>query len=78
MTMHNTQRGPRAYRITLQGLVDEDFVAAFCPPETDLVHDDGVTVLSNIQADQASMVGLVRHLHNLGLTILALESQERP
>lgn len=74
MTMHNTQQGLRAYRITIQGLVDEDFVAAFCPPETDLIHHDGITVLSNIRADQTSIVGLIRQLHNLGCTILALES----
>jgi hypothetical protein len=64
----------RIYCLTLQGGVDEEFVAAYCPAGTTLTRAGAVTCLANIHADQTSIVGLVRHLHNLGCTILALES----
>jgi len=64
----------RIYCITLQGGVDEEFVAAYCPTGTTLTHAGDVIRLANIHADQTSIVGLVRHLHNLGCIILALES----
>ena len=74
MTAHTSQQDQRVYRITLRGRIDEEFVEAYCPPETVLACEGGAAILSNIQADQAGIVGLVRHLHNLGYTILALES----
>jgi hypothetical protein len=49
-------------------------VEAYCPPETVLACEGEAATLSNIHADQSAIVGLVRHLHNLGCTILALES----
>ncbi|MGQ9816281.1 MAG: hypothetical protein ACUVR3_14310 [Candidatus Roseilinea sp.] len=64
----------RIYCLTLQGGVDEEFVAAYCPAGTALIRAGDVIRLANIHADQASIIGLVRHLHNLGCTILALES----
>jgi len=54
--------------------VDEEFVAAYCPPGTVLICDGDTSRLTEIRADQAGIVGLLRHLHNLGCTILALES----
>jgi hypothetical protein len=74
MTAHTSQQNQRIYRITLRGPVDEEFVAAYCPAGTALTCDGDAANMSNIQADQAGIVGLVRHLHNLGYTILALES----
>ena len=73
MTAHTNQQDQQIYRITLRGQIDEEFVTAFFPPETVLACDGDATCLSNIQADQASIIGLVRQLHNLGCTILALE-----
>jgi len=64
----------RIYCLTLQGGVDEEFVAAYCPAGTTLTCTEDVIRLANIRADQTSIVGLVRHLHNLGCVILALES----
>lgn len=74
MSVHTNQQGLRAYRITIQGLLDEEFVTTYCPPETRITCEGDMTRLSNIQADQTTIVGLVRQLHNLGCTILALES----
>ena len=74
MTAHTSQQDQQVYRITLRGQIDEAFVEAYCPPGTDLACEGEAAILSNIHADQSAVVGLVRHLHNLGCTILALES----
>ncbi len=75
MTAHtNWPDDPRTYRITLRGQVDEEFVAAYCPAGTLLAHQGDAACLSDIHTDQSGIVGLVRHLHNLGCTILALET----
>jgi hypothetical protein len=62
----------------VQGHLDEEFAAAYCPPETVLTCAGDATVLANICTDQSAILGLVRHLHNLGCTILALESSDPP
>lgn len=74
MTAHTSQPNQQVYRITLQGPIDEAFVEAYCPPETVLACKGGTATLSNIHADPSAIVGLVRQLHNLGYTILAMES----
>jgi hypothetical protein len=74
MTAHTSQQEEQVYRIALRGQIDEEFVEAYCPPETVLACEGEAAILSNIHADQSAIVGLVRHLHNLGCTILALES----
>lgn len=79
MTAHtNHPDDLRTYRLTLRGTVDEEFVAAYCPAGTLLGHEGDAACLSDIQADQSGIVGLMRHLHNLGCTILALDSQPAP
>ena len=74
MAAHTSQQDQRVYRITLRGRMDEEFVAAYCPAGTMLTCDGDTACLTEIRADQAGIVGLVRQLHNLGYTILAFES----
>ena len=74
MTAHTSQQDQQVYRITLRGLIDEEFVEAYCPAGTILACEGETAVLANIHVDQSAIVGLVRQLHNLGCTILALES----
>ena len=76
MTAHANLQDQRVYRITLQGQIDEEFVDAYCPPGTVLACEGDATALSNIHADQSAIVGLVRHLHNLGCSLLALETDQ--
>jgi hypothetical protein len=77
MTANTNDKRLRNYRITLQGRLDEEFLAAYCPPETVLTCEEDAAVLASIRADQSAILGLVRHLHNLGCTILALESRDQ-
>ena len=60
---------------TLKGQIDEEFVEACCPAGTVLACEGDATFLSNIHADQSAIVGLTRHLHNLGCTLLSLETE---
>jgi len=77
MTAHTSQQDQQVYRITLRGRIDEEFVEAYCPPETVLACEGGAAILSNIHADQSGIVGLARHLHNLGCTLLSIETETR-
>ncbi|MFP4344413.1 MAG: hypothetical protein ACLFU8_06965 [Anaerolineales bacterium] len=65
--------GMRSYQIRLQGQLDEGFVASFCPEGTCLTREGDTTLLTNIVTDQSGIMGLIRHLHNLGCTLLMLE-----
>ncbi len=78
MNAHTSQQDRRAYRITVRGQIDEEFVEAYCPVGTVLACEGETAVLANIHADQSGIVGLTRHLHNLGCTIVALDSQPLP
>jgi hypothetical protein len=68
------------YTITVEGTVDPS-LADWCGPLT-IAAGQGpsgatVTTLSGIQADQAGLVGIIRHLHGLGIVLLAIERCER-
>jgi hypothetical protein len=64
------------YRIGLQGHVDEVWLQSFDDSLEIVVAETGqmdeMTVL-DIHADQAGIVGLVRRLHGLGMTILRFQ-----
>ncbi|GIV65656.1 MAG: hypothetical protein AB1457_17610 [Chloroflexota bacterium] len=63
------------YRIIIKGAMDEEFLRDYCAPGFTLTYSTGRTTLSNIRTDQAGMVGLIRRLHNLGVTVLIVELQ---
>jgi hypothetical protein len=64
------------YRIELRGQVDAQWLQSF-DTSTEIIHDETAqskefTVLS-VYIDQAGVVGLIRRLHGIGLTILKLQ-----
>ncbi len=64
------------YVIKTEGDVDASLVDWFGPVEIASVEQasgEPVTMLSGIVADQAGVVGLIRHLHGLGLVLLSIE-----
>ena len=75
MNTQTTNQDLRCYMLKLKGTLDDDFVTSFCPAETIVLHEDGTISLSNISTDQSGIIGLIRHLHNLGCTIMSLNSQ---
>jgi hypothetical protein len=76
---HLDQHAP--YVITVEGHVDETLVDRFGPVNIASVVEDGdriVSTLSGIVTDQAGVVGLIRHLHGLGIVLLSIERVVRP
>ena len=67
------------YTITIEGTIDAS-LADWCGPLTITTGQGpgGVTVsaLSGISADQAGLVGIIRHLHGLGVVLLTVERGE--
>ncbi len=64
------------YRIELQGQVHVDWLKSFVE-NSDIVAGEvssecGITVIY-VQADQSGIVGLLRKLHGLGITILNMQ-----
>ena len=64
------------YRIEVQGRVDAEWLQSFDSSAEISIDEarqmEGLTILK-VQADQAGIVGLVRRLHGLGITILQLQ-----
>ena len=64
------------YRIKVQGRVDAEWLQRFDSSTEILLVEAGqmeeITVL-NVHTDQAGIVGLVRSLHGLGMTILQFQ-----
>jgi hypothetical protein len=64
------------YRIEVRGQVDVDWLRSFEGLEDSIIGEkrqrEDITVL-NIHTDQSGIVGLVRRLHGLGITILSFE-----
>jgi hypothetical protein len=64
------------YRIEMRGRVDVDWLQRF-DGSAEISADEtrqmeGITVL-NVRTDQSGIVGLVRRLHGLGMTILQVQ-----
>ena len=67
------------YTITVEGTIDAN-LADWCGPLTITAapgrDEVKVTTLSGITADQAGLVGIIRHLHGLGIVLLTVERCE--
>ncbi len=64
------------YRIKVRGRVDAEWLQSFDSSAEINVCESGLTediVVLDVHADQSGMVGLLRRLHGLGMTILKLE-----
>ncbi len=66
------------YVIQIEGGIDQNLADWFGPVTlSSAVGDDGrmVTTLSGLATDQAGLVGLIRHLHGLGIVLLAFKRE---
>jgi hypothetical protein len=62
------------YKIKVEGRVDASLVDWFGPMQIFSADGDGqITILSTLDMDQAALVGLIRHLHGLGIVLLSIE-----
>lgn len=62
------------YEIQIHGLVDEDDLNLSSPIGLKLERKTGNSTYFSIRADQAGMVGLIRHIHGLGFLLLSISS----
>jgi hypothetical protein len=69
------------YTITIEGSADPS-LADWCGPlsmeSREMPDGTRVTVLSGISADQSGLVGILRHLHGLGIVLLYVERSTVP
>lgn len=72
---------PARYTITIEGSIDPT-LAEWCGPLTisqgQLPDGTVVSQLADITADQAGLVGTIRHLHGLGVVLLCVERCASP
>ncbi|KPL74053.1 hypothetical protein [Leptolinea tardivitalis] len=68
----------RRYRVLIPGELRAADIDAFCVPGYQIKPEDGGNTGLYFQTDQAGMIGLIRHLHGIGLVLLSIEilSQE--
>jgi len=59
-------------------MLDDDFLSSYCPEGTTLTTANGMAVLDHIRTDQSGIIGLIRHLHNLGCVILEITTAKEP
>ena len=66
------------YQIEVRGRMDENDVNAMSPLEMTVVRVDAdeehpcTSTLFTVRTDQAGLIGLIRHLHGLGLILLSV------
>jgi hypothetical protein len=58
------------YLIQLRGQVDEDEINATSPLQMTVVQVDTAATLCTVCTDQSGLIGLMRHLHRLGLALV--------
>ncbi|MBX2999724.1 MAG: hypothetical protein KF893_14490 [Caldilineaceae bacterium] len=62
------------YKIRVEGSVDVSLVDWFGPIQIGRTEsDERITTLLTLDIDQAALVGLIRHLHGLGIVLLSVE-----
>lgn len=66
----------RTYVLTLTGHLDDDFLPAYCPTGAILTRCGETILLENLHTDQAGILGILRILHNLGLTIIKMNTSD--
>ncbi len=64
------------YHVRLRGQVEEDEINALSPLLTRVERSELCATVLSSRTDQSGLVGLVRHLHGLGLVILSIDREE--
>ncbi|HOG48919.1 MAG TPA: hypothetical protein PLJ35_08465 [Anaerolineae bacterium] len=60
------------YLIRLHGHVAEDDINAMSPLQITLERAEPAATLFSVRTDQSGLIGLLRHLHGLGLILLSV------
>jgi hypothetical protein len=60
------------YHIEVRGQVDGDTLNVTSPLQVTLVRTDTAVTLFTVDTDQSGLIGLMRHVHGLGLKLLSV------
>ena len=60
------------YQIEVRGQMDEADLNAMSPVQMRVVREDSASMRITVRTDQSGLIGLIRHLHGLGLALLSL------
>jgi hypothetical protein len=63
------------YQIAVRGQMDEDDLNAMSPLQVAVVQADTTSTLFTVRTDQSGLIGLMRHLHGRGLTLLSVSCE---
>jgi hypothetical protein len=70
MNIHNV----RIYKIQIHGQVKEEDINRSSPLQFKIAQEGEDSTFIAVRTDQSGLVGLVRHLHGLGLVLLSMSS----
>lgn len=68
-----TASDAHVYTLHFSGAPEDEFLGDYCPAGTTLTLGENTFSLSNLCADQAGILGIIRRLHNKGCILLELE-----
>jgi hypothetical protein len=63
----------RTYLIRIRGPIDEDELNARSPLHLNVEARDAQCTEVTLNADQAAVIGVLRHLHGMGFVLLSVE-----
>jgi hypothetical protein len=66
------------YQFVIRGCIDADEINANSPLALQIIATPHERTLILASTDQAGMIGVIRHLHGLGLTILSVDCSTLP
>jgi hypothetical protein len=62
----------RTYKIRIQGRVADEDIRATSPLPFTIEQVEGTNTSITLRADQSGIIGLIRHLHGLGLVLISI------
>lgn len=62
----------RTYKIQIHGRVEEADIDASSPLPFTIEPVEEVNTTLTLQTDQSGIIGMIRHLHGLGLTLISI------
>ena len=65
------------YHVEVQGQTDETAFNATSPLQVMVAKSDSTATLFRVHADQSGLIGLIRHLHHQGFTLLSIRREPR-
>ena len=75
MTKNRKYRGPRKYRLRIEGRLDTPWSDWF--EGKSLVHEEGMSVLEVEVEDQAKLHGILNRIRDLNLILISLEALDQ-